>query len=92
MLGVEREWRARITEQVSPWRIAWESTEGARNAGVVEFSVVGLNATKVTLTVDFEPEGASEKAADVLGLIYTRVTGDLLRFKEHIEHEQARSR
>lgn len=89
VLGVEREWRARITEQVPLRRISWESIEGARNAGTVEFREFASGATKVTLTIDFEPEGAAEKTADALGLVYTRVTGDLLRFKEHMERASA---
>ena len=35
--GVEKKWRARITDQVPDRRIAWESTSGARNDGTVTF-------------------------------------------------------
>ena len=35
--GKEVEWNAEITEQVPDKRIAWKSTSGARNAGVVTF-------------------------------------------------------
>jgi Polyketide cyclase / dehydrase and lipid transport len=35
--GVTKEWTARITEQTPDARIAWSSTTGAHNAGVVTF-------------------------------------------------------
>src|SRR5205814_8534535 len=35
--GKEKEWYARITEQIPDERIAWTSTTGAHNAGVVTF-------------------------------------------------------
>ena len=43
------------------------------------------NATQVTLRLDYEPEGAVEKAGDLLQLVQGRVGGDLDRFKEFIE-------
>ena len=39
--GKEKTWRARITEQTPDQRIAWTSTEGAHNAGVVTFHRLG---------------------------------------------------
>ena len=35
--GKEKEWDAKITEQIPDERIAWTNTTGARNAGVVTF-------------------------------------------------------
>src|SRR3954465_3116420 len=35
--GKEKEWNARITEQVPDMRIAWTSERGAHNGGVVTF-------------------------------------------------------
>jgi hypothetical protein len=37
------------------------------------------------LQMEYEPEGAVEKAGDMLGVISLRVYGELERFKEFIE-------
>ncbi len=85
--GQRREWDAEITEQVPEERISWCSTEGATNSGVVTFHRLGEGKSKVMLQLDFEPEGALEKAGDKLGLVKTRAKGDLKRFKEFIESQ-----
>ena len=83
--GKKREWDARITEQLPDHRIAWTSTEGDRNAGVVTFHRLEPNKTKIMLQVDYEPEGAAEHLGDVLGVMDRRIQGDLKRFKEFVE-------
>jgi uncharacterized membrane protein len=83
--GVRREWDAEITEQKPEERVAWASTEGAANAGVVTFHRLSDDRTKVMLQLDFEPEGFAETAADVLGIVSRRAKGDLQRFKGFIE-------
>jgi uncharacterized membrane protein len=85
ILGQEREWEADITEQLPDERVAWHSIEGATNAGVVTFHRLDDNQTRVMLQLEFEPEGAIEKAGDVIGAVKARVKGDLKRFKEFIE-------
>src|SRR5215218_2010853 len=83
--GVRREWDAAIVQQVPDERIAWAATEGATNAGAVSFVPVGAEATTVTLELEYEPEGAVEKAGDALNLVQRQVAGDLERFKAYIE-------
>lgn len=83
--GVAREWDAKITEQAPEERVAWKATEGATNSGVVTFHRINDDATKVMLQLEFEPEGATEKAADWLGVVKHRASGDLKRFKDFIE-------
>jgi len=78
-------WDAEIIEQIPDQRIAWRSTNGAKNSGTIHFFAQGVNQTKVTLEVDYEPEGMIENLGDLLGLVSTRVSGDLARFKEFIE-------
>ena len=82
--GVDKEWRAEITEQEPDQRIAWRSTSGASNAGVVTFHRLDEGKTRVTLQLDVEPEGGIESVGDALGLVKRRAEGDLDRFKEFI--------
>ena len=83
--GERREWDAEITEQVPDQRIAWTSTTGAPNGGVITVQSRGDTSTKVTLRLDYEPQGVMEKAGDVLGVVVRQVKNDLQRFKEFIE-------
>jgi uncharacterized membrane protein len=85
--GRTKEWRAVITEQLPDQRIAWTSTTGARNAGVVTFHRLGDNHTRVMLQIDYEPEGLVENAGDMLGVVSSRVRGDLERFKAFVESQ-----
>jgi uncharacterized membrane protein len=83
--GVDKEWDAEITEQHPDERIAWTSTSGARNAGVVTFHRLDDSTTRVLLNMDVDPEGLVESAGDALGFLDRRVQGDLERFKQFIE-------
>lgn len=83
--GKRKEWDAEITEQSPDRRIAWRSTSGAVNSGVVEFRPVSENETEVSVRMGFEPEGAIEKAGSAMHAPDMRVQGDLERFKEFIE-------
>ena len=83
--GVQREWDAVVTEQHPDERVAWKSTSGTSNAGVVTFHKLADSKTKVMLQLDVDPQGVVEKAGDALGVIRRRVSGDLERFKELIE-------
>ena len=83
--GVEREWDAEITEQHPDERIAWTSTTGTHNAGVVTFHRLDDDLTRIMLQLEFDPEGLVENVGDALGFVGRRAEGDLKRFKEFIE-------
>lgn len=83
--GKDKEWDAEITEQVPDSRIAWRSTTGTRNDGIVTFSQGAADTTRVTVQMTYEPEGMMESAGDAMGLLDRRVQGDLERFKEFLE-------
>jgi uncharacterized membrane protein len=83
--GQEKHWRAEITEQEPDRHIAWRSTSGARNDGLVQFEALGPSRSRVSLELDVEPEGPVETAGDALGVVERRVKGDLERFREFIE-------
>jgi uncharacterized membrane protein len=83
--GAEREFDAKITEQHPDERVAWTTMDGPKQAGVVTFHKLDPSRTKVMLQLDFEPEGIVEQAGDKLGIVKSRVHGDLERFKTFIE-------
>lgn len=83
--GVQREWDARVTEQIPDQLVAWTSVDGVRNDGLVTFDAVSARRTEVSLRLDVEPDGVLETVADTLGVIQKRAVDDLGRFKEFIE-------
>ncbi|HUF95923.1 MAG TPA: SRPBCC family protein [Acidimicrobiia bacterium] len=83
--GVDREFEAEITEQTPDQRIAWRSRSGVDQGGVVTFHALNDEQTRVTLQMDFDPDGFVEQAGDKLGIVSMRVKGDLERFKDFIE-------
>jgi uncharacterized membrane protein len=88
--GVTREWDAEIVDQTPDERITWRSLAGTKNDGTVSFAPAAPG-TRVTLRLDYEPEGVVEKAGDVLHIVDRRVSGDLERFKDFIESRGAQT-
>lgn len=83
--GQHREFDAEITEQHPDERVAWKSTDGTTNAGVVTFHRLSESTTRVTAQIDWEPEGIVEKAGAKLNIDDRQVSSDLNRFKQFIE-------
>ncbi len=86
--GTAREWDAAITEQIPDDRIAWRSTSGAKNAGVVTFHRLDPSHTKVMLQLEYEPDTAGESLGDMLGFLDRQVTSDLDHFKKFMEERR----
>ncbi len=83
--GKVTEWDAEITEQVPDERIAWRSTTGPTNAGVVTFHRIGDNRTRVMLQMDYEPQTLVEKVGDAVGGVKLTAKGNLKKFKALVE-------
>lgn len=83
--GVRRQWTAKILEQIPDRKVAWAATEGATNAGAVEFEDVGGGQTSLRLALEYDPEGLIEKVGDKLHVVDRQAEADLKRFKEFIE-------
>ena len=83
--GIDREFEAEITEQTPDHRVAWRATSGADHGGVVTFHALDDDTTRVTLQMEFDPEGVAEQVGDKTGIVSARAKGDLERFKEFIE-------
>ena len=89
--GRTKEWDSEITEQIPDQRIAWRSTDGPSNSGVVTFHRLGENRTRVMLQMDYQPETATEKAGVTLGAVKFAAKGNLKRFKDLLEVRGAES-
>ena len=83
--GKKHEWFAEITEQHPDHRVAWKSTSGEPNAGVVTFHQLSDTSTRVTVQLEYEPQGVREQVGDALGYVDRQLERDLERFKEFIE-------
>jgi uncharacterized membrane protein len=83
--GHTREFDSEITEQIPDQVIAWRSTTPPFNAGRALFRPLEPNRCRVTLQMEYEPEGMVENVGSSLGLVGNRTEGDLERFKAFIE-------
>ncbi|HEY1226646.1 MAG TPA: SRPBCC family protein [Ramlibacter sp.] len=87
--GKTKEWDSEITEQIPDKRIAWRSTNGVANAGVVTFHKIGDNRTRVMLQMDYQPETVGERVGDAVGGVKLTAKGNLKRFKQLVEQRGA---
>jgi len=83
--GEEKEWDVEITEQIPDKRIAWRSTSGVPNGGVVTFHKISDNLTRIALQMDYQPEGPLEKLGDAFGAVRMETRGNLQKFKDLLE-------
>lgn len=79
--GQDKEWDTEITEQMADQRLAWTSRGRAITGWVVTFHRLSNTKSKVMLQLEYDPQGVVE----ALGVVSSRVQGDLERFKEFIE-------
>jgi uncharacterized membrane protein len=83
--GVTREFDAEITEQHPDERSAWKSTGGEVHAGVVTFHRLSDTETRISVQLDWTPQGIVEKAGALLQVDDIQIGRDLKKFKELIE-------
>jgi uncharacterized membrane protein len=83
--GVDREFDAEIVEQKPDERIAWNSTSNEDHAGVVTFHRLDADRTRVSLQLDWQPQGAVETIGSLLQVDDIQIDRDLHRFKELVE-------
>jgi len=84
--GAEREFTAVVSEQHPDERVAWTSTNGeVDHAGVVTFHKLSDLTSRVTVQLDWEPEGVLETVGSVVGVDSHAVKQELKHFKEFIE-------
>ncbi len=83
--GVDREFDSTITDQVPGSHIAWSSVGELVHHGRVSFNAINEQTTRVTLKMEWEPDGFVEKAGDTLQVDDVALGRDLKRFKELME-------
>jgi uncharacterized membrane protein len=83
--GKQKSWEAKIVTQEPDREIAWQSTSGAKNNGVVRFESLASDSTRIDLSMDVDPEGAVENVGTALQVPQAQVKGDLERFKHFVE-------
>ena len=87
--GVRREFDTEITEQHPDDRVAWRSVGGeTAHAGVVSFHRLSEDSSRVTVQIDWRPEGLAEMVGSMAGLASHAVRKDLGNFKDFIENRR----
>lgn len=84
---VTREFDARVTEVQAEKRIAWKSITGPEHAGVITFHHVDGHRSRMSVQMDFDPDGVAETVASALQVVEAAVEYDLGAFKAAIEQE-----
>jgi uncharacterized membrane protein len=83
--GAEREFDTEIVEQIPDQRIAWRSVQGLRHHGLVSFQSLGPAKTRLTVLLEYDPEGVIENVGSFFGVPKADLDADLARFIEFIE-------
>ncbi|HMM74367.1 MAG TPA: SRPBCC family protein [Gammaproteobacteria bacterium] len=83
--GAERTWTAEIIEQIPDERIAWATTSGKYNAGVVRFTPLATTRSRLHLRILYDSDGIAERLAEALDLTAARVRRELEAFRRHVE-------
>jgi uncharacterized membrane protein len=87
--GAPLEWESQLVENVPERRIAWRSAKGLQRQGIVAFRPVGPEHTRVTLRLEYDPDGYVEDVGKFLVMACRRVDDDLGRFRDLIERRRA---
>ena len=83
--GQDKEWDAEITEETADQRLAWTSRGGVIKGCVVTFHPLSSAKSKISLQVEYDPQGSAEHGGEALEVVSQRVQGDLERFKALME-------
>jgi len=85
--GVTREFDTEIVEQTPDQVISWRSVGGdtGGHSGRVTFETLGPSATRVNISLGWEPEGVVEKVGAALNFDQRQVDKSAEDFKKFIE-------
>jgi uncharacterized membrane protein len=84
-------WEARVVDHVPDRLVRWYSSAGRPNRGEVRFEAVEPSRaddaprTRLTVEIEFAPEGPVERLAARFGLAARRIREELEGFARHVE-------
>ncbi|MEU1470531.1 SRPBCC family protein [Streptomyces sp. NPDC005761] len=87
--GVDKNFVAELTEVVAQDRIAWKTTEGVHHAGVVTFHRLGDDTSRLTLQIEYDPQGFVEHLGALTNLDSVLANYDLGEFQKLAERTAA---
>jgi uncharacterized membrane protein len=85
LAGKPLEWDTEITEAVPERRLAWRDPANPGTHGVVLFEPLNEGRTRLTVDVEYQPECAEARIADLFGQATAQLEDDLERFKAFVE-------
>jgi uncharacterized membrane protein len=85
MWGFKRPFTAEVVAQRPDQQIKWNSTEGSKHTGVINFHELGPRLTLIEVNVDHSPSGPMEKLARGTRFVKRAVRADFHRFQGWIE-------
>ncbi|MEU4203560.1 SRPBCC family protein [Streptomyces sp. NPDC045470] len=83
--GADKDFVAELTEVKPQDRIAWKTTAGVHHAGVVTFHRLSDTSSRVTLQIEYSPEGFVEQLGALTNLDSTLANYDLGEFRKLAE-------
>jgi len=89
--GQDPAWDAVITDRTEHQRLAMTYRTGAIKGWVVTFHELSKDWSRVTMEVEYDPQGFVEHVGDASEVVSSRVQGDLERFKSFIENRGSKS-
>ncbi|RKE23663.1 cyclase [Streptomyces sp. TLI_171] len=81
-------WKTKIVDQVPDDHVSWRTTSGEVKTGMVSFQPPDDRHTRTAMSMDYQPEGPAEKAADMTNMLDRQVKGELKRFEPFIEERR----
>jgi uncharacterized membrane protein len=85
MWGFKRPFTAEVVTQRPDQHIKWNSTEGTKHTGVINFHELGPRLTLIEVNLDHSPSGPIEKLARGARYVKRAVRADFRRFQGWIE-------
>jgi uncharacterized membrane protein len=85
MWGFKRPFTAEVVTQKPDQHIKWNSTEGTKHTGVINFHELGPRLTLIEVNLDHSPSGPMEKFARGARFVKRAVRADFHRFQGWIE-------
>ncbi|MBO1330265.1 SRPBCC family protein [Streptomyces sp. VRA16 Mangrove soil] len=80
--GADKNFVAELTEVIPQDRIAWHTVEGVHHAGVVTFHRLSDTTSRVTLQIEYDPQGFVEHLGALTNLDSTLANYDLGEFQK----------